>query len=307
MASSVDLIQRFFTSLETRADRIVLGPDWPESLGVLAFPIHYRGHRLHLRVSGKSVDISADPRESPPVEIECRGHVQRLLPGRTVRFPHYRTVDAMTRIVRAGRTTAAPARVVGLAAVVFSGLYLLSDVIETVQGGFSGPQLTLTLIGEAAIPFIVGGLYIVQRPQSGRLGLISAIAYAYSYVFFTGTVVYAIVNVTSDYSALTGKLGALMTVHGAIMVFAGIGFGLAVIRAGVLPRWTGPAASSRAAPSGLSATRRSPRAVSASAPTVSAVILSTSCYAGGSELRVGQQSKTTRAGTVPARTSGSTR
>ena len=247
MAGSVDLIQRFFTSLETRADRIVLGPYWPESLGVLAFPIHYRGHRLHLRVSG--VDISADPRDSPPVEIECRGHVQRLLPGRTVRFPHYRTVDAMTRIVRAGRPTAAPARV----------------------------------------------------------GLISAIAYAYSYVFFTGTVVYAIVNVTSDYSALTGKLGALMTVYGAIMMFAGIGFGLAVITAGVLPRWTGPAASSRAAPSGLSATRRSPRAVSASAPTVSAVRLSTSCYAGGSELRVGQNSKTTRAGIVPARTSGSTR
>ena len=118
MAGSVDLIQRFFTSLETRADRIVLGPYWPESLGVLAFPIHYRGHRLHLRVSGKSVDISADPRESPPVEIECRGHVQRLLPGRTVRFPHYRTVDAMTRIVRAGRPTAALARV---AALVFSG------------------------------------------------------------------------------------------------------------------------------------------------------------------------------------------
>ena len=132
-------------------------------------------------------------------------------------------------------------RAVGLAAVVFSGIYFLSDVIETIQGGFSDLQLVLTLIGEAAIPFFVIGLFLVQRPQIGRLGLISAMAYAYSFVFFTGTVVYAIVNSTTDYSALTGDVGASMTVHGAIMVIAGIGFGLAVIRAGVLPSWAGVA------------------------------------------------------------------
>ena len=133
------------------------------------------------------------------------------------------------------------ARVVGFAAVVFSGLYFLSDVIETIQGGFSDPQLVLTLVGEAVVPFFVVGLYIVQRPEIGRLGLVSAIGYAYSYVFFTGTVVYAMVNSTNDYSTLTGDLGAWMTAHGAIMVMAGLGFGLAVVRAGVLPSWAGVA------------------------------------------------------------------
>lgn len=87
MAGSVDLLQRCFTGLETRADRLVLAPSWPETLGVLAFPIHYRGHRLRLRISGASVDISADPGDNPPVDVECRGSVQRLSPGRTVRFP----------------------------------------------------------------------------------------------------------------------------------------------------------------------------------------------------------------------------
>jgi hypothetical protein len=130
---------------------------------------------------------------------------------------------------------------VGLAAVVFSGLYVLSDVIETVQGRFSDPQLILTLVSEAAIPVVVLGLFVIQRPQIGWLGLAGAVAYAYSYVFFTGTVVYAIVNRTEDYSELTSELGASMLVHGAIMVVAGIGFGLAVMRAGVLPRWTGVA------------------------------------------------------------------
>jgi hypothetical protein len=97
----------------------------------------------------------------------------------------------------------------------------------------------LTLVAEAAIPVLVLGLYAAQRPRIGRLGMISAIAYAYAFVFFTGTVVFALVNGTGDYPALSDDLGVSMTLHGAVMVFAGIGFGAAVFRAGVLPAWTG--------------------------------------------------------------------
>jgi hypothetical protein len=129
--------------------------------------------------------------------------------------------------------------VLGASLLLFSALYFLSDVIEAIQGGFSSPQLLLTLVAEAAIPVLVLGLLAIQRPRIGRLGLVSGLAYAYAFVFFTGTVVYALVNDTSDYSALSDDLGALMTRHGAIMVFAGIGFGVAVVRAGVLPSWTG--------------------------------------------------------------------
>ena len=93
--------------------------------------------------------------------------------------------------VRSNRTTRT--RVVALSARVFSMLYLLSDVIEAIQGGFSVSQLWVTLVAEAAIPVFVVGLYIIQRPRIGRLGRVSALAYAYSYVFFTGTVVYALV------------------------------------------------------------------------------------------------------------------
>jgi len=87
MAGTVDLMQRCFTGLETRSDRIILSPNWPESLGVLAIPIHYRGLHLHLRVSGKGVIISVDPRDAPGIEVECRGRVVQLMPGTTVRFP----------------------------------------------------------------------------------------------------------------------------------------------------------------------------------------------------------------------------
>jgi trehalose/maltose hydrolase-like predicted phosphorylase len=88
MAGSVDLMQRCFTGLETRSNRLILSPYWPETLGVLALPIHYRGLHLHLRVSGKGVIISVDPRDAAAgIEVECRGRVVQLMPGTTVRFP----------------------------------------------------------------------------------------------------------------------------------------------------------------------------------------------------------------------------
>jgi hypothetical protein len=130
---------------------------------------------------------------------------------------------------------------IGLIAVAFSALYLVSDVIEALQGGFSDGQLWLTLLSEAAIPVIVIGLYRAQRPHIGRLGRLSAIAYAYSYVYFTGSVIFALLNKTNDYGALSHALAPWMTIHGAIMVLAGLGFGVAAFRAGVIPRWTGVA------------------------------------------------------------------
>jgi hypothetical protein len=91
---------------------------------------------------------------------------------------------------------------VGLAAVGFTAVYLISDLIEVAQGGFSTFRLSLTYAGEAAIPLFVIGLYAVQRPRIGRLGFFGAVAYAYSYVFFTSTVVYALIAGIPNYAAL---------------------------------------------------------------------------------------------------------
>jgi hypothetical protein len=147
----------------------------------------------------------------------------------------------------------------GVAAVVFSVLYFASDVWEAVQGGFSAPQLWLTLVAEAAIPAVVVGLYLAQRPRIARHAAVAAGAYAYAYVFFTATVVVALVRGTPDYATLSEQLGAWMTVHGAIMLVAGVWFGYAVVRAEVLPRWAGVAlalgvvavAASQGAPEGV--------------------------------------------------------
>jgi hypothetical protein len=128
---------------------------------------------------------------------------------------------------------------VGLAAVFFSIIYFISDVIEFAQGGFSTPQLVLTYVGEAAIPLFVIGLYAAQRPEIGRLGLAGAIGYAYTFIFFTGTVSFALANHARDWDALVHRMDPWVTIHGALMVLFGLAFGWAVVRARVFPRWTG--------------------------------------------------------------------
>ncbi len=84
MAGSVDLLQRCFTGLETRDDRLVLGPHWPEALGPIEFPFVYRGQRVHLRISGRSGVLTSESGNSAAVTVECRGRVQRLLPGHSI-------------------------------------------------------------------------------------------------------------------------------------------------------------------------------------------------------------------------------
>ncbi len=86
MAGSIDLLQRCFTGLEIRSDRIVVGPLWPKSLGPLEFTFRYRGHRLRLQVAGRGATLRAEPGDAAPVTVECRGETQVLNAGASVSF-----------------------------------------------------------------------------------------------------------------------------------------------------------------------------------------------------------------------------
>ncbi len=148
---------------------------------------------------------------------------------------HQRSADVPSRAA----LTAQLRLLVGVAAVVFPAVYFISDLIEVVQGSFSAFRLILTYIGEAGFPIFVIGIYATQFQRLGRLGLFGTVAYAYSYLFFTSTVMYALIAKIPNWTALTKAFGPWMTVHGVIMVAGGIAFGLSVIRARVMPRWTG--------------------------------------------------------------------
>jgi hypothetical protein len=111
--------------------------------------------------------------------------------------------------------------------------------MEVGGGGFSRAQLGLNYAAFVMMPFVVLGLYAMQRPRIGWLGLLGALAYGMSFAYFAGTAVYALARATPDYATLLGELGRLYVAHGALMILGGILFGTAVIRARVLPPWTG--------------------------------------------------------------------
>lgn len=127
-------------------------------------------------------------------------------------------------------------QLIGTAALVAPGLHLLSDVLEWVGGGFSPPQLWVNYLAFVLMPFLMVGLYAVQRPQAGWGVLSGALLYGAAFVYFSFTTLYALSEHIADYAALWQKLGALYTVHGGLMILGGVLFAVTSWQAGVLPR-----------------------------------------------------------------------
>jgi trehalose 6-phosphate phosphatase len=86
MAGCVDLLQRCFAGLETRQDALWFNPHWPRQFGRLQLAVHYRGQPLTVWVTGREVQVSADPGPGGPVKVGCGDEVRDLRPGETVRF-----------------------------------------------------------------------------------------------------------------------------------------------------------------------------------------------------------------------------
>jgi len=49
----------------------------------IEFPLVYRGQRLHLRISGRTAAVTAEAGNTGPIDVECRGCLQRLVTGHT--------------------------------------------------------------------------------------------------------------------------------------------------------------------------------------------------------------------------------
>jgi trehalose/maltose hydrolase-like predicted phosphorylase len=86
MAGSVDLVQRCFAGLETRADALWFNPHWPNRFGALEFCVEYRGLALDVRVSGREVRVAAAPGPGTPGRVGCGHDVRLLRPGEAVVF-----------------------------------------------------------------------------------------------------------------------------------------------------------------------------------------------------------------------------
>ncbi|MEM0912936.1 MAG: hypothetical protein AAGJ37_18320 [Pseudomonadota bacterium] len=126
----------------------------------------------------------------------------------------------------------------GASAIVAPAIHILTDLVEWFSGGFSSTQLWINYISFIVIPFLMIGLYAVQRPNIGLLGLVGALLYGASFVYFAHTTLYAITENIADYESLWERLGTTYTVHGIMMTLGGMAFGIATYRAKVFPRWT---------------------------------------------------------------------
>ncbi|MEO3785815.1 glycosyl hydrolase family 65 protein [Actinocorallia sp. B10E7] len=94
MAGTVDILQRCYTGLETRADALRLHPCLPDTLKWLDFDLRYRGHWLHFQISHDQVLVQAKPGAAAPVDIvlDGRKHVlgggDRILHQLSEKPPH---------------------------------------------------------------------------------------------------------------------------------------------------------------------------------------------------------------------------
>ena len=86
MAGTVDLIQRGYTGLEARGDVLRFDPALPKELGALELKVHYRGHRVQVRVTPNQLRVSAIPSEEAPIQVGFRDAVVELQPGATVEW-----------------------------------------------------------------------------------------------------------------------------------------------------------------------------------------------------------------------------
>ena len=82
MAGTVDLLQRGFTGLETRADELWIDPCLPEELTELRFRLRYRGsYGVYLTVRHDHLVVSGQPTPPARLPLRVKGRAVRIDPG----------------------------------------------------------------------------------------------------------------------------------------------------------------------------------------------------------------------------------
>jgi alpha,alpha-trehalase len=86
MAGTVDVIQRCFTGIETRAGVLHFDPCLPLELDRLETIIRYRHHTLQIKVTHEVLEIASRPATAFPITIAYRGHFRDMAPGQACAF-----------------------------------------------------------------------------------------------------------------------------------------------------------------------------------------------------------------------------
>lgn len=131
--------------------------------------------------------------------------------------------------------------IIGTVSIIAPGLHFISDVLEWINGGFTFDQLLINYSAFVAMPFLIVGLCFVQRSSLHWYGLLGALLYGVSFIYFSHSTLVALENSTASYDDLWRQLGSIYILHGGMMIAGGLLFGLDSLRLRVLSR-TGVAA-----------------------------------------------------------------
>ncbi len=93
MAGTVDLVQRNYLGLETRAGVLHFNPTLPVDVERLQVRLRYRRHRLDVVATQTSLQVHSRPEVAPMIDIAYRSHVRKLSPGDTHDFRLIRPED----------------------------------------------------------------------------------------------------------------------------------------------------------------------------------------------------------------------
>jgi len=86
MAGTVDLVQRCFTGIETRGDRLRLDPCLPDPLERLRLQIRYRQHTLDLTITRDGLSVRSEPGPERPIRLRVNGEDLDFAPGESREF-----------------------------------------------------------------------------------------------------------------------------------------------------------------------------------------------------------------------------
>jgi alpha,alpha-trehalase len=86
MAGTVDLVQRCYSGIETRQNKLQLNPYLPNDLKEIQFDIMYRQHWVNLLITSKRLIVRTRPHAAAPITIGFREDTFELKPGDKLQF-----------------------------------------------------------------------------------------------------------------------------------------------------------------------------------------------------------------------------
>jgi trehalose/maltose hydrolase-like predicted phosphorylase len=84
MAGTVDLVQRCYSGLDVGSGALLLNPSVPAPLGVMGFPLLYRGRWLEVRLEGDRARVTVPSDGADQVTAQIGDRVADLAPGETL-------------------------------------------------------------------------------------------------------------------------------------------------------------------------------------------------------------------------------